>query len=248
MVVAERRVPLGSVLNFRDLGGYRSGEAGMVRWGQVFRSDSLHRLDREYLEAFSDLGVQVVYDLRSIQERESFPSVDLAVHLPIPSRSPEGSVANLRSRYDGERWLHEEYLYMLAHAGAAFGALLSQLAEPERRPALFHCAGGKDRTGLAAALLLSWLGVQREVVLDDYELTSQHAPVDSLGEVVETFCSAGMTEAAAEGVLSTPRWAMAAALDELDDGYGGIHTYLRGPAGMNEESLAALSDQLLTHG
>ncbi|MHB8247132.1 MAG: tyrosine-protein phosphatase [Acidimicrobiales bacterium] len=196
VVVAERRMPFGSVLNFRDIGGYDAGpagSAGTVKWGQVFRSDSLHRLTADHLEAFDELGIEVVYDLRSLEERELLPSVDIAVHLPIPSRSPEGDAHRLRTRRDGEQWLHEEYLYMLEHAAVAFGDLLARLSVPEGRPVLFHCAGGKDRTGLAAALLLSWLGVGRETVLDYYELTSSYAPPDRLGQVIEIFSLAGMT-------------------------------------------------------
>ncbi|MHB8437326.1 MAG: tyrosine-protein phosphatase, partial [Acidimicrobiales bacterium] len=173
------------------------------------------------------------------------PSIDIAVHLPIPSRSPEGDAHRLRTRRDGEQWLHEEYLYMLEHAAVAFGDLLGRLSVPEGRPVLFHCAGGKDRTGLAAALLLSWLGVGRETVLDDYELTSSYAPPDRLGQVIEIFSLAGMTKEGAKGVLSAPRAAMAGALDELDDRYGGIESYLAGPAGMNEETLIALRDNLV---
>jgi len=59
---------------------------------------------------------------------------------------------------------------MLKEAGPLFGELLSRLTQPHGLPAVFHCAGGKDRTGMAAALLLSWLEVDRETVLDDYEL------------------------------------------------------------------------------
>jgi protein-tyrosine phosphatase len=242
----ERHIPMGMVLNFRDLGGYETAAGGRTLWRTVYRADSLHKLTPAEDGALRRVGVQAVFDLRSAEERQARPSVAGSRHLPITSRSPtDGSNAGLRSREDGERWLREEYRLMLAHAAADFGALLSALAEPANRPAVFHCAGGKDRTGLAAALLLSWLGVARQTVLDDYELTSLLVPEDSLATVAESFCASGMELPAAWGLLSSPRWAMTEALDELDERYGGVESYLLGPAGMQTDQLDALREQLV---
>jgi protein-tyrosine phosphatase len=242
----ERRIVLGAVLNFRDLGGYETAAGGETRWRAVFRSDSLHKVATAQPGAFESVGIRSVYDLRSGIERELKPSLASSTHLPLKMKAPtEGLATTLRSRADGERWLSEEYLYMLVNTAPDFGALFSMIAEPESRPAVFHCAGGKDRTGLAAALLLTCLGVDRETVLDDYELTSHYVKDDDLAEVLEVFCMAGMARPAAEGVLSTPRWAMAAALDELGESFGGIDTYLLTQAGLPAADLAALRGQLV---
>jgi protein-tyrosine phosphatase len=237
---------MGAVLNFRDLGGYATTTGGTTRWGLVFRSDSLSKLTTAETSLFEGIGIRAVYDLRSAEERELKPSRAGSRHVPVTSRSPTAAeVSALRTRDDGEQWLCEEYHRMLLYAAADFGSLFSFLAEPEDRPAVFHCAGGKDRAGLAAALLLSWLGVDRETVLDDYELTSVVVRRDDLAEVVNLFCQAGMSPAAAMGVLSTPRWAMATALDELDTVYGGVEAYLRDRAGMGSDHLDALREQLV---
>ena len=90
---------------------------------------------------------------------------------------------------------------------------------------------------MVAALLLSWLGVDRETVLDDYELTDQYRGVDHVPEVVDLFVAGGIARPAAEGMLSAPRWAMAAALHLLDNDYGGIESYLRESCGMTGRSL-----------
>jgi protein-tyrosine phosphatase len=108
-----------------------------------------------------------------------------------------------------------------------------------------HCAGGKDRTGLAAALLLSWLGVDRKIVLDDYELTGRTQTPERHREILDRFVSAGMSHDAAVALLAAPRWVMAEALDVVDDEYGGVEAYLRGPAAMSVETLDALRLQLL---
>jgi protein-tyrosine phosphatase len=111
---------------------------------------------------------------------------------------------------------------------------------------VFHCHAGKDRTGVVAALLLEALGVDREAVLDDYELTSRYrsrAQQDpTFRRLVEQFA---MAPAAAAGVLNTPRWAMEEALDHLDREHGGIDQYLTGPAKMRPSDVEALRTRLL---
>ena len=145
----------------------------------------------------------------------------------------------------GEQMLREMYGGLLAHAGPTFGRLLDGLAEPEALPAVIHCTGGKDRTGMTAALLLELLGVPRQQVLDDYELTSRYRLREHQTESLENMLAAGMAPEAAAAVLGCPRWAMAGALEELDDRYGGIDAYLTGPAGMAPATLERLRGALL---
>ncbi len=69
---------------------------------------------------------------------------------------------------------------------------------------MLHCLGGKNRTGLAAALLLSWLRVDRDTVLDDYELSARCSPADRLPVVVDTFVASGNARPADEALVSSP--------------------------------------------
>ena len=134
---------------------------------------------------------------------------------------------------------------MIANGAACFGDLFSRLADPGRVPAVIHCLGGKDRTGLAIALLLTALGVEREVVLDDYQLTNEYCGVAALPDVVELFVGSGAGREAAEALLTAPRWAMAKALDDLDGRYGGIESYLLGPGTLSPAALHALTAALV---
>jgi protein-tyrosine phosphatase len=210
----------------------------------VYRSDSLHYLTENDLVAFDALGVKAVYDLRRPGEIDRFPGPRDYVHLEIPGGDIAACpAADLRTRRDGEEWLAADYLSMLTRAAPAFGRLLARLAGHGELPAVVHCLGGKDRTGMAIALLLTALGVDRGTVLDDYELTSRcHA--SRVPEVVEAFTRLGIGRSVAEAIMSTPRWAMAQALRELDQAHGGIRQYLLGPAGMSRQALSALHASL----
>jgi protein-tyrosine phosphatase len=246
VVAAERRVPFAGPTNFRDLGGYPTESGGRTRWGQVFRADNLYHLTAGDLEVFDALGIGVIYDLRRDDEREVEPGPRDCLHLTLPCRKVLDTAPRTpNDRNAGERWLFEEYCGFLARAGPVFGLLFTELADGRARPSVFHCAGGKDRTGMTAALLLSWLGVDRETVLDDYELTGSCASPERLAAVTDLFVQEGIPRPVADGLLSAPRWAMAEALALLDDDYGGIEPYLRGPAGMSAESLGSLRARLV---
>jgi protein-tyrosine phosphatase len=241
---ALRCVPFAGALNFRDIGGYPVPGGGVTRWRAVYRADSLHYLTDGDLLAFDALDVKAVYDLRRPGEIARFPGPRDYVRMEIPSGDlAKWPTACLQTRRDGEEWLAADYLSMLAGAAAAFGSLLSRLAEDGQLPAVVHCLGGKDRTGMAIALLLTALGVDRGIVLDDYELTSRcHA--SRVPEVVEAFTRLGIARPAGEAIMSTPRWAMAQALRELDQAHGGIQQYLLGPGSMSPETLGVLRANL----
>jgi protein-tyrosine phosphatase len=148
---------------------------------------------------------------------------------------------------DGERMLRDMYVGILDHSSAQIGVILRGIADPAGVPAVFHCHGGKDRTGVVAAVLLLALRVGRETVLDDYEATRRYRLLTDQQDSLANILAAGVAPEAAAGVLGTPRWAMAAAVDAIDDVHGGIDAYLAGPAGLAASELSALRARLVDH-
>ena len=243
--IGMRRLPFVGVKNFRDLGGYSTESGATTLWGRIFRSDSPHNFTAADLEVFDALDIRVIYDLRRDAERDADPGPRPSLHRELPSGPVFATDVNtLRDRGDGEHWLFGDYCRMLEVAGPVFGDLFSQFADCPG-PMMFHCMGGKDRTGMAAALLLSCLGVDRESVLDDYQLTSRYSGPELIPHVVDLFVSEGIAREAAIGILSTPRWAMENALDRIDSTYGGIEAYLCGHGGMDQRTIESLRSRLL---
>lgn len=245
---SRRHVAFEGVVNFRDLGGYPAGRGLRTRWGRVYRSDALYRLTSADLVVFEGLGIRAVYDLRGDDERANRPNAMASRQIPLESRVPrnefvDGSI--LQTSKDAEWRLHEVYLAVLATAGPLFGRLFASLAVEEDLPAVIHCAGGKDRTGLAAALLLRLLGVDRDTVLDDYELTDRSQTAERHAEILARFVAVGMSKEAAAAFVASPRWVMAASLDAVDERYGGIEAYLCDRAGLPARTLETLKDLLL---
>ena len=249
VVAAERRIPFEAVTNFRDLGGYRTGSGRRIRWGRVFRSDALHGMTEGDVAMYDDLGLTAVYDLRGEVEVAEQPDPMLSRHLPMLSRPAGENIAGAfdgATGEDGERLLAGLYIGQIDHSATTIGELFSALAEPDGLPAVFHCHAGKDRTGLVAALLLEALGVERDAILDDYELTARYRLRAQQDQTFERMMKLGLAPEAAAGVLTAPRWAMRSALEHLDREYGNIERYLTGPAAMELSDLKRLSAELLT--
>jgi protein-tyrosine phosphatase len=250
LIGATRNLGLPGPTNFRDMGGYLGAEGRRVRWGRVFRSDALVFEDRAFA-GFLALGIRAIYDLRSDTERETnpnhLPEGDHRVHHYSLVGEESARPAIEAGLTDGEAFLSELYTRMLETMAPSFGAILTGLADQAQLPAVFHCAAGKDRTGMVAALLLLGLGVDETVVLDDYELTSRYRTAEQVQAVMVRL--EGERNIAAEvvaGILRTPRWAMEAAVKEIEHRHGGIDGYLTTTAGVGPETLDRLRAALLT--
>ena len=252
LVASDRRVAFEGVTNFRDLGGYPTSSGGRTRWGRVFRADALHGLSQSDVESYASLGLRVVFDLRGDQERAERPNPVRSRSVPLESRGREDPAGTPQMAVtadtveEGERFLAQLYLGHLEHGAARIGEIFTALASPDSVPAVFHCHGGKDRTGIVAALLLELLGVNRSIVLDDYQLTARYRRRTQQEGSFRRLLDSGMAPDAAAAVLTTPRWAMDDALTMLDTVHGGIDAFLLGPGGMTQSDLAGVRRLLVS--
>lgn len=247
--IAERKLPLEGPRNFRDLGGYPTADGRRVRWGQVFRADSLAELTDADIAYLARLGLARVIDLRGDGEVSERPN-RLAgrpgfayVQLPIGESdlAPAEWARKFESGEFGEidaSWLVRGYRRTLDERAHRVGEVLRQLASAPS-PAVFHCTAGKDRTGVISALLLLLLGVPREVVVGDYSLTALYTD-DRIPAADQWFAERGIQPEQAAHVLSARREAMEETLDHLDAAHGGTERFLRERAGVGPAQIAAL--------
>jgi protein-tyrosine phosphatase len=243
----ERRILLQNVHNFRDLGGYPTEDGRTTRWRVLFRADALHRLDADELDQLRPLGIRTVIDLRSPAELAlgRFPVEDHPVsfhHLPVvdAAAAPE----DLAAAAGSEGYLLDRYVEMLARGRERISEAVAVLAADGSLPAVFHCTGGKDRTGILAGLVLSSLGVPDDVVVADYALTgeamdrlrawyAEHEP--AIAQAMDSYPPA---------VLGAEPGTMAGLLAHLREVYGSPRGYLL-DAGVPEADLTRLEARLL---
>lgn len=245
----ERLVDFDAAHNFRDLGGYPSRFGGAVRWRHVYRAAALHEMTAGDVDRFRALGIATVYDLRSTLEYEEHPDPVPAVNVPILGKymaeNEPPDFASVIDHDQGVAFMTQMCVNMLDHGADEIGEVLAGIADAERRPVVFHCTAGKDRTGVVAALLLEVLGVDRERVLDDFQLTDRYRAVDEDSAAFRRMLGFGMPPEAASGALGAPREMMNRALARLDDEYGGAEAYLTSQAGLSPSTIEQLRTGLL---
>jgi len=248
----ERRVvALEAVHNFRDLGGYTMADGRATAWGRVFRADGLQRLTDDDLDVIDAIGIRTVIDLRTsgeIETRGTFPVEKLPVawhHLSIIDATwhDTGVPDFPDDEQGGIDFLVWAYRDMLDQGADRFAHAFSLLSVPAAAPAVFHCAAGKDRTGLLAALILGGLGVDLDVIAADFGLT-----LDAMDRLRAWLGRADPS--ALEAMNGRPAMmfgahptAMRQILAELIDAHGSIRGYLAS-IGVGAATLEALATQL----
>lgn len=239
------RPVLEGASNFRDLGGYRNRHGARVRTGQVFRSDHLARLTPQDLARIGVLGITHSLDFRGAGESAVTPyelpgvtRVPLSIEPTVVARMQalvaQGIVPTTEETVELMRETYRDFVNQNAEV---FGHFLRHLLE-QPTPQVFHCTAGKDRTGFAAALLLSALDVDRTIIEHDYLLTNQLYRRDHSIE--------GKGHPHVLKVLwqVQPEF-LHAALDLIEHQHGGMQNYLRGPVGLQEHDLLSLQELLL---
>ena len=254
-----RHIPLQGVENFRDFGDYAAGQ-GRLKTGVLFRAAHQAEATEEDLVAMAGLGIVTIVDLRRPNERERDPSRrwegfaaevidnDLGVTGEDPwhtfLRSSDLSVVSIRDylvEYYRRAPFKERHLDLFRRYFQALGAA--------RGPVLIHCAAGKDRTGLLAALTHHVAGVADDDLIDDYLLTNNEERFVRRGPrfaaIVETATGRRPSDAAIRTAMGVEADYLATALAEMKGQYGSIDGYLENAVGLDAAGREAVRTHIL---
>jgi protein-tyrosine phosphatase len=240
----QRNIELPGCNNFRDLGGYPTADGGQLRWRTLFRSDALHELSPEGVRRFvAELKIGTIVDLRSTGELGSDGRGALAEESPDYHHLPlfDGAISEGREAAS-ELTLADRYFLMAEYAKAPIARVVEALAR-SGAPAVYHCAAGKDRTGVVSAILLGLLGVRDEIIIADYA-----ASQDNLEAIVERLMASEgyreMLENLPVDTLHANPETMVSLLDRLRENYGSVRGYAR-EIGLSDDTIAALARSML---
>lgn len=232
-------------VNVRDLGGLPVEGGGETRFGVLVRADNVRKLTDAGWDALADHGVTRIVDLRWPEELAEDPPRELdldVVHVSLLGELDSDYVDDVDDYLeanDAAAYWSSFYGQMLERYRENFGAVVAALADAPGGVVLFHCAGGKDRTGLIAALVLRVAGVGIEEIADDYALT-------------EAYLTTGWVDAAPDEAerhrrrfkQQAPPAAMARTLHAIEERYGEVAAYLRA-AGVTDDQLDRLRGRLV---
>lgn len=227
----DRVLELAGSHNVRDLGGLRTVDGHTVRRGRILRGDYPAYVETD--AAWTGLALRTVVDLRRGAEA-AFECVDWAGHGVAYHRFP-------LSAGGADSW-HARYPAYLTHSPDAVVAAVRTVLDPRGHAVLFHCAAGKDRTGVVAAIVLALLGVDRADIVADYLLTDQ-ALADILARLTSMEPYAAVLGPGAHDEQRPRAEYLHALLDHLD-AHGGAETWCR-THGLSPEEIARGRESLL---
>jgi protein-tyrosine phosphatase len=263
--------PLEGSYNFRDTGGTPLRGGGSTRPGVLYRSDALTGLTPRGLEQLAESPIGVIVDFRTPMERTMAPDrlptgrafhvVELALLEGAltglaqqamqagAAGDPDAAAAAVRQALSELPGLGELYVSMLAHGGAVFAELARLVASGDQASAdavLVHCTAGKDRTGVAIALLLDAVGADRGALVADYSSSEANLSGEWAVGMFALIDMMGVprTPQLDALVAATPASAITEALAWVDREHGGSAAYLKA-SGLSESELTALRGRLI---
>lgn len=267
-----RYIALDGTFNFRDIGGFLTADNKKVKEHVLYRSDALCKLSDHDLEQLNEMKIRTVVDFRAPWEAAKDPNrlpsgirtvvlapkAELAVQASASHNDDESKVKKMIERAktpEGREYFKqnldamEEQMrqFVTEESGIrCYAGLLRLLLEPEAAPLIFHCRGGKDRTGWGAALILSVLGVPREIVIADYMATADYNQERNQRRMDEyrQYTDHPLVLEFLASLMQVKEIYIRAAFDEVDR-LGGIDSYVRDILQLSEEEIKGLKKKYL---
>lgn len=169
-----RHIEFSNLCNFRDVGGYATADGRSIQWQRLYRADSLGWLAGDDLTTFRALRVRTVIDLRhpfEVERTGRVPDSEGQSYHNLPIEGRRWSVTPYSEEIGVARYLADRYLEVTEDGVENLRTALETIAKADNAPVVIHCAAGKDRTGVLAALVLSLAGVAEDDIVADYALT-----------------------------------------------------------------------------
>jgi len=249
--------------NFRDIGGFVLEDGHNMKLGAVFRSEDLSRMSTGDQDKLKELGIKCIIDLRTPNERFSKPyeiSGDTnmyIVHIPILCEEKDLSrwqffcfLIREGRNLDFEQYMRRFYNRLAFDRTEQTKNILTLLSNERNVPALIHCTGGKDRTGLIAALLQLIMGVPRETVIQSYLASSKAIAyqMKSIEKYIRWMSLGQVSPERIRPMLEVRKEYLEGTLNEIFHRYKSLDTYLTIGCGMDKCCLERLRKLLTEEG
>lgn len=270
----ERVLPLDGAINVRDMGGYETTDGKFVKWGMLYRGDQINQITDADCRLLERARLRTIVDFRSEHEQLLRPNRTLSTVEQVYCLDPNsvmseaaGSAIDLKEENEklitalsqgeipaedvnasGSTVLRNYRKFITSEESTqAYAELVRVCARADTPPLLQHCRGGKDRTGLGAAILLFLLGVKQEQIVQDYTLTALARRERNALKMEQYRC---LTENQAyldylESLIESRASYIEASFDEAARRYGSFAAYTQQALGVTEEMIAQLRQQYL---
>ncbi len=251
-----RMIPMEGGRNFRDVGGYRTADGRTVRWNALYRSGSLGNLQKAGMARLRNMDIRAIIDLRMTTERRR----DQNNWLPIAGMGywmrdyqlggNDSSLARIFK--DPSKLTADSVRAMMTHGyrtmpkelAPQYREMFARLVASHKGPVVVNCTAGKDRTGIAAALVLTALGVPYETVREDYLLSNSALKLDSVQDSISPLLATLPAEVI-QPLVGVEGGYLDAAFAQLKADYGSIEAYLDKELGVGPAEIEILKRRML---
>jgi len=237
------RLLIPGLFNTRDLGGMKTKSGRITAFHHLIRSDALDHLKEPYITELSSFGVSVIIDLRSQEEAEAHPDTlrddPRFTYYNIPLLRVNADDMNNQVISDCiNSSLGDLYIWMFQNSRPYFAEVLRTIRKEKDRTILFHCAHGKDRTGLISAIFYLLLGVDRKDIISNYAISYTYVK-----ELVAPLIR--KNDPRVHHIYRSDAKNMEMLLSYLDKEYDGDIRKFLSLCGLSEEEIASLTSILL---
>jgi len=241
-----REIKLQGAVNFRDIGGYKTNDGKKVKMNVLYRSAALNTLTDADLAKLESLDIKYDFDFRGPYEvktaPDKIPAGTTRISLPAGSENIGDSnyLKNMGKYLKSDSFMMSFYTVLTPFKDRYTPLFDSLISNKNTSPMLFHCTAGKDRTGIAAALILYALGVDEQTIFDDYEATNYYRRNENAKSIAQMTKYYGLDEKTAQNLMGAKKDYIAATFATIRAKYGSIDVYLDKELGLTKKKINQL--------
>jgi len=243
---ATREIKMQGAVNFRDVGGYQTKNGKQVKKGIIYRAAALNNLTPSDLQKIDELEIRYYFDFRGPFEVATAPDkmTSNVIRISLPSGSENigdsNYQKNLQNMLKSDSFMSHFYTDLSPFKLRYQPMFDSLLNFKGHRNLVFHCTAGKDRTGIAAALILYALGVDKETIYDDYEATNYYRRNENIKAAYGMQLMYKVDKQTANSMLDANRNYIKSTFNQIEKDFGTIENYLSKVMGLDGKKIVLL--------